>query len=185
MFRSILAMTDDQHNAHPQLYSPPFPSVVPQFPSMPSSTPLPPQMQGQLSNPLLSQAFVAWLQYMQLQMQLQQQQTSQQHSPVPPQQPSPRIPQQIHAPSQGNPFALSPVATDTQVPFPTEAIGPYSPLTPDQPTGGGQRQLTNSPPPEEGGGDFAGMDPGAIAEEKRRRNTAASGTSSLDLYSRS
>ena len=168
-------MTDDQHHPHPQLYSSAFPPSVPQFPSMPPSTPLPPQMQNQMANPLLSQAFMAWLQYMQLQMQLQQHQSSQQHSPVPPQQPAPRLPQQMHAPSQGNPFTLSPVGTDTQVPFPTDALPPLPPLTPDPPARGGQRQLTNSPPPEAGEG-AAGMETGAIAEEKRRRNTAASGT---------
>ncbi|PSS37117.1 hypothetical protein PHLCEN_2v990 [Hermanssonia centrifuga] len=153
-------MSDDQHGTQVQ---PPFPFAHP--PSMPPP-PAPQHLQNeQMSNPLISQTFMAWLQYMQLQMQLQQQQTAQ----PPPLQPSPQTPQQ---PQQQ---MHVPVPNIFNIPSTSNARQPslHDPVSLTSPEASGSASVPMSTPsPEAGeGGD---EDPTVITEEKRKRNTAAS-----------
>ena len=84
-----------------------------------------------------------------------------------------------------NLFALQ-AGQNAQYIFGSEPLSPLSPLAADQ-TGGGGTDFgaevpanTPSPPPGDGGD----VDPTNLTEEKRRRNTAASGTSGTFLGSR-
>ncbi|THH01530.1 hypothetical protein EW026_g1190 [Hermanssonia centrifuga] len=128
--------------------------------------PPPPALQHlqneQMSNPLISQTFMAWLQYMQLQMQLQQQQTAQ----PPPLQPPPQTPQQqMHVPAP-NLYNI-PSASNARQPSLQDPVS----LTSPEASGSASAPMS-TPSPEAGeGGD---EDPTVITEEKRKRNTAAS-----------
>lgn len=173
-FRSLLAMSEDQHNTqtHPQLHQPTFP-----FPQLPSFGPPPSTMPAQvpnqqMGNPLLSQTFLAWLQYMQLQMQLQQHQATQPQAQQPPPQAAPQ--QQNHVPFPMNMFALQ-AGQDAHDAYGNEPLSPLTPLTADQAGGSGSgAELTMNTPSPPPGTDGEG-EPTVIVEEKRRRNTAASG----------
>lgn len=181
-------MTHDQHQGpHAPLQSfPPF-SHLPHLEHMPPAAPQPmhqlPDQQQMGANPLLSQAFAAWLQYMQLQLHLQQQQqqsTNIPQQPHPSQPPHPARPQQ--SPQGHSPFPLSafaPPPSLSHLTHTTNAPSGYTRLSPPQ-----QTAPSNTPSPDAGGTD-TDMDGTAMVEEKRRRNTAASGTFSLvsNMYS--
>ncbi|TCD68838.1 hypothetical protein EIP91_009705 [Steccherinum ochraceum] len=171
LFAQLASMSDEQHR---QLPTAPSSSSAFQPPhTMPV---LPPQLQqlqhqhqqgsgGQAPNPLLTQTFLAWLQYMHLQNQLshgnpQQPQPHPSGAPTHQQQPFlyPNIPQ-----TQGYPQTL-------QLDASTSQAGPSAPRQRRASTAT-QPQATDSPgsEPNDGEGDQI-----VIAEDKRRRNTAAS-----------
>ena len=169
----------DEHQGL-QTHLPSFPHLQ-NVPQMPPPQPLhqhqmPSQQLPAQANPVLQQAFVAWLQYMQLQMQLQQQQQQphQQAPHLPPQQ-TQHQPQ--HAQSSNAPFAHA--SYSSLPPIETSMSFQRETLSPEQPTG----QPTETPSPTSGN---EGLDPDtaatALAEEKRRRNTAASGEQAVCAF---
>ena len=177
--RSFLSMSEENHG--PQTHPHPFnqPSLLaPQQASFPMAPPASSSMHQlpsqQLSNPLVQQAFVAWLQYMQLQTQLQQQQQHQQqpqpsqpqHQAHPvfqhqPTHPSYQQAQSTNAPYQHSVFSASP--SETVSPLQRDSRSPEA------------NQPSNPPSPDVGDQGDQDASIGNITEEKRRRNTAASG----------
>ncbi|GJE87813.1 bZIP domain-containing protein [Phanerochaete sordida] len=165
---------------HPglQAHMPSFPRV-PNMPAMAQQQSMHQLPTQQLpANPVLQQAFVSWLQYMQVQMQLQQQQQQQhqqqQHAQQHQQQAAHLRTQQAqhqqqHAQSSNAPYAPNPFHSlppiETSAPFQREVLSPEQ--TP--------AQATSTPSPMSGNEALdAEGSPIVLAEEKRRRNTAAS-----------
>ncbi|KAI0085653.1 hypothetical protein BDY19DRAFT_996556 [Irpex rosettiformis] len=174
ILRSILAEAN-QASFHAQLHS--LSSLPPGFEHMP-----PPSASSmhQLSNhpqmatnPLLSQTFMAWLQYMQLQAQLQQQGgqiSGQQNDPSRQLQP-PNIPASLSHPHS---VSQSHSPSSPQIPFPMMPqgpSGPYHQAPQESPRTQGGGLPMSTPSPE---ADNIDPDSQIITEEKRRRNTAAS-----------
>ncbi|EKM60764.1 uncharacterized protein PHACADRAFT_203917 [Phanerochaete carnosa HHB-10118-sp] len=178
--RSILAMPDEHQG--PQTHLPPF-FHMPNMPQMAQQQPihqLPTQQSS--ANPVLQQAFVTWLQYMQLQLHLQQQQSQQQQQQQHQQQTAHQ--QTAHLQTQQmqhqRQHAQSSNALFTPTPFPTlppidtSASYQRDAVSPEQTTS----QPTSTPSPMSGNeGPDADMSATGLSEEKRRRNTAASGES--------
>jgi hypothetical protein len=159
-------MSDEHQGSQTTHLQPPF-LHVPNVPAAPPPQPMH-QLLGQQTppNPLLQQAFVAWLQYMHLQTQLQQQQHLT-HPPQAPllQQPAQHQQQQTQSPNvpfSQTTFAISPTETTS---FSREAFSTEQTI--------GQSNESPSPEVDQGDGEEVGAS--NIAEEKRRRNTAASG----------
>ena len=159
-------MSDDQHRRLPE--APPSPTFQ-QPPAPPQMPVLPEHVQGQQApNPLLTQTFLAWLQYMHLQNQLHQTQARQQAQSQQTHQQQQQ--QQIQFPFTGLPHVQGYPPT-LQIEASPPQAGPSQPRQRRLSTA---QETVDSPVSETGEGE---MDQVAVAEDKRRRNTAASGES--------
>lgn len=160
-------MSEDQHEHHQTAGFPSFPPPPP--PPMPD-----PMSNQQGVNPLVTQTFLAWLQYVHLQNQLTQTHpssspSSQQQQIQPPPQlqqhqaPFPHSLQTSNTPQASQNIFHSGSTSQAGPRATAHAQARASPAT----------EASNTPSPE--GGEPAEGDSVAIAEDKRRRNTAASG----------
>lgn len=156
-------MSEDPQTRHQQ---PPHPPTTPH----PFSSPpmLPPQMQQpqQQPNPLMTQTFLAWLQYVHLQNQLNQQHHPQHHPTQQPQQ------QQLQGPFPYSPPHQRDVAR--QVPHAGSSTAGLSGAQYSAPSPSDSTRRT-SPAPVGGTPELTEAEQSAVTEDKRRRNTAASG----------
>ncbi|KAK7694266.1 hypothetical protein QCA50_001446 [Cerrena zonata] len=166
LFRHFMSMSDDQHEHHQTAGFPSFPPPPP--------PPVPDQMSNQQGvNPLVTQTFLAWLQYVHLQNQLAQtqpSQSSQQQAQQPQIQPQTSL--QQHQ-------AQFPLSAQTGPPQTSQNI--FQPSTSQSgPRVTAQAQVRTSPSvgasdtPSPDGGEPVEGESLAITEDKRRRNTAAS-----------
>jgi hypothetical protein len=170
ILRSILAEGHQSSlQAQVDTFSP-FPTNVQHIP--PPTAPAMQQLAAHpqmTANPLLSHTFAAWLQYMQLQVQLQQQNQATQQGPLTQQPQLANPPQHQHQP-HSQPIH-SPMSHQLRPLLPQPAFPQLSPHSPQSQAGGGGLP-THTPSPEAGDNEYEGQ---SITEEKRRRNTAASG----------
>ena len=162
----------------PNMPTVPSMSSMPNMPNLPGMSNVPSMSnmptQGNLQNP--TQAFLAALPWLQMRYQMQQQQSNQYGQPMQHQTHHVPFPQQPQAESQ-------PQHTHTQLHRPPSSQ-PQTPWeTPTNPFTAPQSEQTAVASPASSAGapsppqqvDVPGDDPVAIAEDKRRRNTAASG----------
>ncbi|CAL1696235.1 unnamed protein product [Somion occarium] len=170
LFRTFMSMSNEQQEHHQQpLGFPPYPP--------PPAPPMPEQLPNQAGvNPLVTQAFLAWLQYVHLQNQLaqnqpqSQQQQQQQHVPQQPPQHQQPIQFPFSLQTQGNIAPPHPPPDVYQTaPRPTPQAGPSGPSR----TRAVSVSAASSPASPEGV-ELTEAEQIVIAEDKRRRNTAAS-----------
>ena len=161
-----MSMSDDQQEHHQTAG---FPSFPPPPPSMPD------QMSNQQGvNPLVTQTFLAWLQYVHLQNQLAQTQPS--HQPQQTIQPPPQLQQhQVQFPHSGQGLTTPQTAQSIFQTGTSQAGSRTTTQAQAQTRTSPAIGASNTPSPE--ANEPAESDVLAVAEDKRRRNTAASGES--------
>lgn len=165
----------------PNMPTVPSMSSMTNMPGM-SSTPNMPNMptQGNLQNP--TQAFLAALPWLQMMYQMQQHQSNQYGQPI--QHPThhvpfPQQPQGEPQPHQSHAQLQRPPSSQPQTPWETPT-NPFALPQSSQTAAASPASSAGAPsPPQQA--DVPGEDPVAIAEDKRRRNTAASGETNFLL----